>query len=285
MSLDSTFIAVDWGSTNCRAYLIEGGGVTASVEGLNGVLRTPDFPAAIASIRERLGQAPMLLAGMVGSNRGWVEVPYVPSPAGLHELARAVHRVAPDIGIVPGVRTDRDIMRGEEVQAIGAAAAGRVTADARICHPGTHAKWIEMTSGRIVDFRTAMTGELFALVKSHSILAPDLGGQIEVGSAFLAGVDVALGEEPLLDALFGVRSRLILGHLDQGEAASFTSGLVIGFDAVAHASPGGQVELLGDVRLCTLYAAALQHVGCATGSTDGSKAFVAGMIAIREAQG
>lgn len=284
MSPDSSFIAVDWGSTNCRAYLIEGGDVAASVDDLDGVLRTPDFPAAIASIRERLGEAPMLLAGMVGSNRGWVEVPYMPSPAGVYELARAVHRVGPDIGIVPGVRTDRDIMRGEEVQAIGAAAAGWVTADARICHPGTHAKWIEMTSGKIADFRTAMTGELFALVKSHSILAPDLGGQAEVGSAFLAGVDVALSGEPLLDALFGIRSGLILGHLDRGQAASFTSGLVIGYDVVAHASPGGRVELLGDVRLCTLYAAALQHLGCTTGSTDGAEAFVAGMIAVREAQ-
>jgi 2-dehydro-3-deoxygalactonokinase len=281
MNLAGTFIAVDWGTTNRRAYRVEGQKVVAAIGSVGGVLATEDFPTAIADIRAQLGDVAMLLAGMVGSNRGWVEVPYVVAPAGLQDLARALHAVADDIAIVPGVRTDEDIMRGEEVQALGAVAAGLIADASRICHPGTHAKWIDMAGGAIAGFRTALTGELFGLLKAHSILAPYLKRSASVNDAFFAGVDLALAGEPLLDALFGVRSRLILGNLDEGDAPSFTSGLVIGTDVAAHAPRGERVALLGDPQLCTLYEAALGRAGCPSGSTDGAQAFVAGMIAIR----
>jgi 2-dehydro-3-deoxygalactonokinase len=86
------FIAVDWGSTNRRAYRIDPSGArTDEFEDAKGVLSIASggFPAAVAEIRERLGDLPLLLAGMIGSNRGWVEAPYVPCPAGIDELARA----------------------------------------------------------------------------------------------------------------------------------------------------------------------------------------------------
>jgi 2-dehydro-3-deoxygalactonokinase len=74
------FIAVDWGTTNRRAYLVGGDGRSeAEFEDGKGILsvRRGEFEGAIAEIRERLGEHPLLLAGMVGSNRGWVEAPYV----------------------------------------------------------------------------------------------------------------------------------------------------------------------------------------------------------------
>src|SRR5881398_1351204 len=150
------FIAVDWGTTNRRAYLIDEGGRCANeFEDGKGILSVPDggFPAAVAEIRQRLGDHPLLLAGMVGSTRGWKEAPYVPCPAGLDELAAALVWAGEREAIVPGVSYvgsgRADVMRGEEVQLLGAVAAGLVDPEALACHPGTHNKWVTLRQGQI----------------------------------------------------------------------------------------------------------------------------------------
>src|SRR5437764_11696006 len=139
------FIAVDWGTTNRRAYLIDASGKhTDEFEDHKGVLAIAagGFPEAVAEIRSRLGDHPLLLAGMIGSNRGWKEAPYVPCPAGIDELARGLVWADERAAIVPGVSFlgdgRADIMRGEEVQLLGALAAGLVDSNALVCHPGTH---------------------------------------------------------------------------------------------------------------------------------------------------
>lgn len=278
-------IAVDWGTTNRRAYAIgHDGGVSAAFEDGHGVtsVEPGGFAKAIEDIRERLGDAPMLLAGMIGSSRGWVDVPYVEAPAGLADLVAALYFVKDDVAIVPGVRLvgDRlDVMRGEEVQALGAVAAGLAGGDSRICHPGTHAKWITLDAGRLTDFRTAMTGEMFALLKAHSIL--HLEGEVAASAAFRAAVDMAISGEPLLDGLFSVRSRTVLGALAPEDTASWTSGFLIGTDCMAHAAQGAHVTLIGRPELCALYAAALDRLEYGHETIDGAAAFVAGMDAIR----
>ena len=185
------FIAVDWGTTNRRAYLIDGAGEAADeFEDRQGHTVGADggFPAAIAEIRQRLGDKPLLLAGMVGSNRGWKEAPYVPCPAGLDDLAQALVRPGEREAIVPGVSYigggRADVMRGEEVQLLGAVAAGLVDPDALVCHPGTHNKWVVLHQAQIQSFRTVMTGELFSLLKEHSILADLLDGEVAVNDVF-----------------------------------------------------------------------------------------------------
>src|SRR5690242_8803116 len=171
------FIAVDWGTTNRRAYLIDSSGKRIKeFEDGKGVLHVPQggFPDAVAEIRERLGDKPLLLAGMVGSSRGWKEAPYVPCPAGIEDLASHVVWAGEREAIVPGVsfyeQGRADVMRGEEVQLLGAAAAGTIDPMALVCHPGTHNKWALLRHGKLEAFRTVMTGELFNLLKEHSIL-------------------------------------------------------------------------------------------------------------------
>ena len=291
MSWRDGYIAVDWGTTNRRAYALDGSrNLIDSFEDELGLLAVPSggFEAAAADIRERLGDRPMLLAGMVGSNRGWREAPYAAAPAGARDLAEAIAWIEPGrTGIVPGVSqrgaAGADVMRGEEVQVLGAVAAGLVPADCVICHPGTHAKWILMEAGRIASFRTMMTGEVFSLLSKHSILADQLEGDGAADDAFRAGVAEALAGRELLSALFGIRARHLLGE-EVGDPASYASGLLVGSDVRAGLGlyPDRPLALIGRPELCELYRAAMAEAGREAPEVDGAEAFVAGMNMLTE---
>jgi 2-dehydro-3-deoxygalactonokinase len=280
------YIAVDWGTTNRRAYLIDGAGQrTDEFEDAKGVLSVPEggFPAAIAEIRQRLGDKPLLLAGMVGSNRGWHEAPYVPCPTDLEGLVKGLVRPSAREAIVPGVSFigdgRADVMRGEEVQLLGAAAAGMVDPHALVCHPGTHNKWALLRRGAIHDFRTVMTGELFSLLKSHSILADLLQGEVEPNDAFKEAARHAICNETLPADLVAVRARVLLGQAKKEDAASWTSGLLIGSDVrIGLAQPTGvQVHIMGRPELTRLYAAAIAEAGREAIELDGEQCFLAGI--------
>jgi 2-dehydro-3-deoxygalactonokinase len=280
------FIAVDWGTTNRRAYLIDGSGECRSeFEDQKGILSVPPggFPNAIAEIRQRLGDEPLLLAGMVGSNRGWKEAPYVPCPAGLDELARALVWVSEREAIVPGVsflKNDRaDVMRGEEVQLLGAVASGSLDPDGLVCHPGTHNKWATLLKGKISEFRTVMTGELFSLLKDHSILSDLLQGKVEANDVFKNAARYAIFNEALPAELFGVRARVLLGQAKKEDAASYASGLLIGADVRVGLSypTGANITVIGRPELTSLYAAAITEAQRTVVELGGEQSFLAGI--------
>ncbi len=280
------FIAVDWGTTNRRGYRVEPDGrMTDEMEDDQGILSVGKggFDRAVGDFHARLGDRPLLMAGMIGSNRGWVEAPYVPCPAGLPELAQCLKWVVPErIAIVPGVSflsgERADVMRGEEVQILGAYAEGLVPPDATICHPGTHNKWIRLQDGRITAFRTIMTGEMFNLLREHSILADLLAGDAELNDAFEAGVRHGLEHADLTAELFSVRARVLLGQARREDAASYISGLLIGTDlriGLASAE-SDEVVVMGRPELTSLFAAALAIAGREAREVDGEQAFLAG---------
>jgi 2-dehydro-3-deoxygalactonokinase len=280
------FIAVDWGTTNRRAYLIDSGGKQAGeFEDGKGILSVPEggFPAAIAEIREKLGDKPLLLAGMVGSNRGWKDAPYVPCPAGIDDLARKLVWAGEREAIVPGVSyvgDDRaDVMRGEEVQVLGAVAAGLVDSNALVCHPGTHNKWTVLHKAAIHSFRTVMTGELFSLLKEHSILADLLKGPVEDNDVFKGAARHAIFNESLPAELFSIRASVLLGEMKKEDAASYASGLLIGTDVrIGLAVPtGAQVVVMGRPELTRLYSAALAEAKREAVELDGEQCFLAGI--------
>ena len=286
------FIAVDWGTTNRRAWRIApDGAVAEEMEDPKGVLSIAagGFEAAVAEMRAVLGDLPVLMGGMIGSNRGWIEAPYVPCPAGLPELAaKLVWAEAGRTAIVPGVcfasDSAADVMRGEEVQVLGAFAEGLVSPDALICHPGTHNKWIAMEDGRIARFRTVMTGELFNLLKRHSILADLLAQDAEPNAAFENGVRHGLDEDDLTAELFSVRARVLLGRAAREDAASYVSGLLIGSDLRIglRTSDAPQVVTMGGPELTRLFAAALRVAGRTPIEVDGETAFLAGIRHLAE---
>ena len=283
------FIAVDWGTSNRRAYRLDRSGkCVQEFEDHKGVMAVPQggFPDAVAEIRQRLGDHPLLLAGMIGSNRGWKEAAYVSCPAGIEELTKALVWVGDREAIVPGVSYTgngrADVMRGEEVQLLGAIAAKKVDPMGMICHPGTHNKWVTLRHGKIDEFRTVMTGEIYNLLKEHSILSDLLQGEVEANDVFKRGAQEALVNEALPAELFSVRARVLLGQAKKEDAAPYTSGLMIGTDVRIGLSlpTSAEVAVIGRPELTHLYAAAVAEAGRDAVEVDGEQCFLAGAIEI-----
>ena len=279
--MDDAFLTVDWGTTNRRVYRIENGAVVRTERDDRGVTAVSDFAGEAAAIRARFGDLPILLAGMVGSNIGWQVAPYVPAPAGIAELAANLLRIDARTFIVPGVSTQRDVMRGEEVQLLGAVAARLVPGDALLVQPGTHCKWATMAGGRIAGFTTAMTGELFALLRAHGLLAAQLQGEVTANAAFLEGVEAGRRCD-LAASLFGIRAAKLLGTRDDADAAAYASGLLIGSDVAARLAEASDapIFILSGPELGNLYTAAIAASGRSASLIDSHAAFVAGILAI-----
>jgi len=287
MRFGSTYLAVDWGTTNRRVFLIDNGAVVRSERDDRGVtaVKPGEFPQEAAGIRQRFGDLPMLMAGMVGSTIGWQVAPYVSAPGGVEQIAANLLWIDERSAIVPGISTVEDgradVMRGEEVQLLGAVAAGFTPPDALLCHPGTHCKWVTMQGGQVARFTTAMTGELFALLRQHSVLAPQLAAEVTPNAAFLEGVEEGRRRD-LVASLFGIRAARMLGLRDDAASASFASGLVIGSDVAVRASlaPSDTIYILADPLLARLYGAAIQAHGHRAKVIDGQAAFIAGITEI-----
>lgn len=292
--MDAAYIAVDWGSTNRRVFAIAADGtLIGNRRDDRGILAMAggNFATEAALLRAEWGDLPMLCAGMVGSNRGWIDAGYVAVPADLAAIAAGASWAQPGrTAILPGVCRDTagrpDVMRGEEVQLLGAAAAGLVAADAWLCQPGTHAKWARLESGRITDFTTAMTGEMFAQLRRGGLLADGLDGSVTDDATFRAGVQAARGGD-LLATLFGARAALVLGQRELGDQASYVSGVLIGSDCAARlagnfaGARAAGVDVLADPVLGGLYLAALAELGCAGRLIDSNAAFLAGIATTR----
>lgn len=288
------FLACDWGTTNLRAWRVGAGGEVEAEETYPcGVGRLEPGRAA-AVFREQVRPAlaaeglPALMCGMIGSTLGWAVAPYVACPAGLEDLAAALTEVAPGVRIVPGARTAgafgaSDVMRGEETQILGWAAAHAPSGRHVICHPGTHPKWAVVEDGRLVRFATAMSGELFDLLRRHSVLKTEAAAEDE--AAFDAGAAAAGDGGALAGRLFSVRARVVADGADPESSASYLSGLLIGAEVAAlpahvGAEGYGEVVLIGAPRLCRWYARALAARGMRTTTVDGEDAALLGLTAL-----
>jgi 2-dehydro-3-deoxygalactonokinase len=225
---------------------------------------------------------PVVASGMVGSAQGWKEVPYVRCPADAGKLIAGAKRVATvgghDLWLTPGLRHDPpsgapDVMRGEETQIAGALEMHPAWASRAIfLLPGTHSKWVQVESGDVIGFATHMTGELYALLRQHSILGrlmpapvavpPKAKRTIVQAAAFAAGVNAARSSAPgaLGHQLFAVRTLGLTGQLAHDALADYLSGLLIGHELVdglaasaATREAGAPLVLVGDAALCRRY--------------------------------
>ena len=279
---DAALLAIDWGTTSARAYRVAANGdILESRSAALGISHVVDglFAAALATLlgdwhNERV---PRIACGMIGSRQGWVEAPYIDCPAPLAELAAGiVHTSDRELAIVPGVRTRDanglpDVMRGEETQILG----GVDDREERVllALPGTHSKWALVESGRIVQFVTFMTGEVWHALISHTILgrlavAPPAGAP--AGPGFARGIARGLGAGSLLHDAFAARTLALMNELAPDDVGDWLSGLMIGREvrnarvwAHRHGYDGGRVRLIGDEALVARYTEAMTHDGVA----------------------
>ncbi len=240
----TALIGIDWGTSNNRAYRIDGfGNVLESRSGELGLsaIRGGNFDAALESFiadwqKDSSRDIPVLISGMIGSRNGWAEAAYCECPFGVEELSRTIVPVPRRAGtayIVGGGSTidaqhHHDVMRGEEIQILGL----EDVSDLRlVIAPGTHSKWAALENGKIKEFRTYMTGEIFALLKDHSILGwlmPDKTEGVRNEEAYLQGVKDAAADSDLLHGLFNVRTRGLFQSSEAEGLVSYLSGLLIG---------------------------------------------------------
>ncbi|GLS85985.1 2-keto-3-deoxy-galactonokinase [Cypionkella aquatica] len=290
----SDWIAVDWGTSNLRAWAMGPDGVLASGSSDDGMgkLTQAEFePALLRLIAPWLGagQTPVIACGMVGARQGWREAPYRQTPCApvASGALMAVQTDDPRLRmmIAPGLSQSKpaDVMRGEETQIAGALAL-LSNFDGVFCLPGTHSKWAHVSAGEVVSFQTFMTGEMFALLSQHSVLRHGMGGEGEDDAAFAEGLADAMARPEKISArLFTLRAEGLLHGLSPAAARARLSGLLIGLELAA-AKPywlGQRIALIGAAALSTRYADALQAQGAASETLDATACTLAGLAAAR----
>ncbi len=287
------WIAVDWGTSNLRAWRVGPQGVVAQASSDDGMgkLDRDQFEAALLRLIGPWLAGPMtvIACGMVGSRQGWHEAPYRTVPC--VPLARDALVTVPThdprltVHVAPGLRqlVPADVMRGEETQIAGALALGAL--DGVICLPGTHSKWAQISAGEVISFQTFMTGEMFALLSTQSVLRHGMAGDGWDDAAFDAALSDALSRpERIAARLFGLRAEGLIAGLAPAAARSRLSGLLIGVELAA-SKPywlGQAVTIIGAEGLAATYARALLAQGVKAALIPATDCTLAGLASLHQ---
>jgi len=290
------WIAADWGTSNLRIWALDAAGgivVARSSDKGMGRLAPTEFEPALLELVDDLLRADratrVIISGMAGARQGWIEAPYVMVPC-MPASRSAVEAPTLDprlsVRILPGLSqaVPPDVMRGEETQIAGFLAS-EPDFDGVACLPGTHTKWVRVRTGQVREFRTAMTGELFALLSQQSVLRHSMGQGWEE-PAFLQAVNDAVSKpQKFAAALFAIRAGSLLAGLPPAAAKARLSGLLIGMELAATSDfwMDRPVVLIGDPQLSALYAAALRSQGAETLEADAETLTLEGLKAARRA--
>lgn len=286
------FLSCDWGSTSLRLRLVERpsgkvlrerrsdrGSSSLVPPGTPAAARAEAFAACLGEevaalgIEPGWGPCPVVASGMVTSAHGWVELRYAATPLALDGsgLVTAAVRL-PDgrpVTLVSGLTDGTDVMRGEECELLGltrwpgwpdAAPGG----DATVVLPGTHCKHVQVGGGAVCGFRTYMTGELFALLRQHSVLRHSLGsvdrapvadpGRLREGALLVRELGLAA-------ALFRVRTAALLRGMDPDNALAYLNGILVGAEFAQGPAPVGRLVLAAGAATSAVYVAVLEALG------------------------
>jgi 2-dehydro-3-deoxygalactonokinase len=285
------WIALDWGTTNLRGWAMsDSGAILAQAMSENGMgkLSRDGYEPALLDLIGGWSSGPMtaVACGMVGSRQGWVEAPYAHTPC---SPTPANFVVAPTttpgltVHVIPGIRQDdpADVMRGEETQIAGFLALNPGW-DGVMCLPGTHTKWVHVSAGEVVSFQTVMTGELFAMIGTQTVLRHTVAAIGWDESAFLTALDASIARpERLAGRLFSLRAEHLLHGLEGAAARSRLSGLLIGAELAA-TKPywlGQKIAVIGAGTVSKLYVQALATQSAPATIADGQAVTLAGLTA------
>ena len=294
MSTSPALIAVDWGTSSFRLWLMSSDGTVLvehrSQEGMSEVARR-GFGTVLENHLGALSVAdnlPVVICGMAGSRQGWVEAGYLETPADVTTIganATVVSGAARPIIIIPGLASrsisEPDVMRGEETQLLGAHL--EMPGGELYCMPGTHSKWVRMDGAMVTGFETFMTGELFATISAGTILKHSTGGEGPVDAqdpAFLTGVrDGWTRPEKTTHHLFSIRAGHLLHDRGADENRARLSGLLIGAEFAGAGIQGDeQIGLVASGALQRLYHAALSECGVRVRDIDADAAVRRGLV-------
>ena len=261
-------ITIDAGTTNTRTLLWQNGRVTAqaaqeigvrntAIDGHNGALKQ----ALRDSIAAVLAQASLtqndlklvVASGMITSPMGVQEVPHLPAPAGLAQLAKGMQSVSlPDVldlplWLIPGVRNQHgaiglhnveamDMMRGEETEVVALLDRLQLQGAATLIMPGSHTKLVSVDEQRrILGCATTIAGELLQAISQHTLIRQSVDGEFAeslVPKMLLAGA-AAAQKTGLARACFSVRTLGQFGAVERNERANFLMGAVLSGDLLA----------------------------------------------------
>jgi 2-dehydro-3-deoxygalactonokinase len=280
------FLSCDWGTSHFRLKWIVQGKIVNAFQDENGCKRLHHAALSASKPRSQLFEEhllsaidkvvtrdpfpsdplPLLISGMASSTIGWKELPYAFAPIRLDGSMLKTQLLEwrrpsfiADTYLISGVATRTNIMRGEETEAVGLL-DGIGSTNLILLLPGTHCKHLHISNGILQDMHTYMTGELYAVLSQHSVLAASVATHSPIHTnAFFAGLDVAR-QQGVAGSLFHTRTRQVLGGHAPEENASFLSGLLIGSELVHLLAPNTpEIRLGGSPKLRDLYAKALDH--------------------------
>jgi 2-dehydro-3-deoxygalactonokinase len=289
------WIAVDWGTSTLRVWAIDKDGAVlakaSSDEGMRSLMPHDYEPTLLRIAGDWIGDAReepvcVIVCGMAGAEQGWTEaayrtVPCAPLAGGRMTPVRTCDARL-SVSIVPGLcqADPADVMRGEETQLAGLLA--RVPGDdVTVCMPGTHSKWVRIEAGCVTEFKTVMTGELFSVIASHTILRHSVASREGSAEVFLGAVrDMLDRPDELTAALFSIRASDILDGTCPEDACSRLSGLLIGAELAATRTKWeeGQIHLVGAGQLAAAYATALESAGARPIVEDAETLTLAGLV-------
>lgn len=284
---------MDWGTTNLRVWGIGADGevvAEASSDKGMGKLDRPGFEAALLElIGDWLpqGRRTLVIAcGMVGARQGWVEVPYRQAPCRpiFSDTIGSPETRDPrlEVKVLAGIKQiqpDPDVMRGEETQIAGFLAE-QPGFEGTLCLPGTHTKWVRIGAGEIVQFKTFMTGELFSLLATQSVLRHSLNDAEWDRSEFAKAIEAtALHPSGFAGRLFSIRAESLVSGLEPAAAKARLSGTLIGMELAAARDywHDQNLTIIGNGPQSETYAAGLRALGQSPRLTDASHVTLTGL--------
>lgn len=295
--MSAKLIGIDWGSSNFRAYLIGSDATIIDKKyapcGMLKLKRHEYAPTLNKQIKDWLQQHPgidIVMTGMVGSRQGWEETDYLACPVDLKDLSKSLISVKftkqNRVFIIPGLalndKDNPDVMRGEETQLLG---AGTDNVMEIFCLPGTHSKWVIMQECKIENFTTCMTGELFSLLRKHSILAKQMLGQKPNNDIFLEGVQHSQKSHGLLIDIFKLRVKALSDQLRTEHTSAYLSGLLVGHEIASakqllNINNNSRINIVSDSRLTDSYLLALKQFDLNGIAFDQVQAVVRGLYLV-----
>lgn len=291
------WIGVDWGTSNCRAWGIdEFGQIMFEADAAIGMGRlspqkfSPELKQLLTPYLEKAPEAPrVVICGMAGARQGWCEARYLETPTDLVSLARkAVSPIEADwaarISILPGLAhrgEPQSVMRGEETQLLGLVQA-LPNFEGLVAMPGTHGKWVQMSKGRVISFATTMTGEIYNLLSTQSVLRHSVdreGDAVLRATGFQSGAEQGLARpDLLLGQVFNVRAAALLSERSPSWCAGYLSGLLIGSEVGGFArGVVGPLPLICAPELGRLYIEVLELAGIEVKLFPGKEMVLAGL--------